>query len=89
VGKVLLLRRARGHVLHDACLSDGRAQNTAPLETEMVASQFFRCATRVFDERFPKLVLYVNDVSPAGRNGTAVPLRGREWLALTLAENAI
>src|ERR1700675_4199427 len=47
------------------------------LETELVASQIsFAVQPRVFDERFPKLVLYVNDVSASGT----------QWHGVFLAE---
>jgi len=42
------------------------------LETDLIASQVsFQVQPRVFDERFPRLVLYINDVSASARNGTA------------------
>jgi LPS export ABC transporter permease LptF/LPS export ABC transporter permease LptG len=63
------------------------------LETELVASQIsFAVQPRVFDERFPKLVLYVNDVSASGTqwHGVFLAEAGREnGSQLTLAENAI
>jgi LPS export ABC transporter permease LptF/LPS export ABC transporter permease LptG len=63
------------------------------LETALVASQIsFAVQPRVFDERFPKLVLYVNDVSASGTQWHGVFLAeagGENGSQLTLAENAI
>ncbi|HMD07367.1 MAG TPA: LPS export ABC transporter permease LptF [Candidatus Acidoferrum sp.] len=63
------------------------------LETELLASQAsFAVQPRVFDERFPKLVLYVNDVSASGTQWHGVFLAeagGENGSQLTLAENAI
>ena len=63
------------------------------IETDLLASQAsFQVQPRVFDERFPKRVLYVNDVSASGTQWHGVFLAevGEESGAqLTLAENAI
>jgi LPS export ABC transporter permease LptF/LPS export ABC transporter permease LptG len=63
------------------------------LETDLVASQIsFAVQPRVFDERFPKFVLYVNDVSASGTQWHGVFLAeagGENGSQLTLAENAI
>jgi LPS export ABC transporter permease LptF/LPS export ABC transporter permease LptG len=63
------------------------------LETDLVASQIsFAVQPRVFDERFPKLVLYVNDVSASGTQWHGVFLAqagGENGSQLTLAEDAI
>ena len=63
------------------------------LESGLVASQIsFAVQPRVFDERFPKLVLYVNDVSASGTQWHGVFLAeagGENGSQLTLAENAI
>src|SRR6201998_1085886 len=63
------------------------------LESDLVASQIsFAVQPRVFDERFPKLVLYVNDVSASGTQWHGVFLAeagGENGSQLTLAENAI
>ena len=63
------------------------------LETDLLASQAsFAVQPRVFDERFPKLVLYVNDVSASGTQWHGVFLAeagGENGSQLTLAENAI
>ena len=63
------------------------------LETDLVTSQIsFAVQPRVFDERFPKLVLYINDVSASGTQWHGVFLAeagGESGSQLTLAENAI
>lgn len=63
------------------------------LETDLIASQIsFAVQPRVFDERFPRLVLYVNDVSASGTHWHGVFLAeagGENGSQLTLAENAI
>jgi LPS export ABC transporter permease LptF/LPS export ABC transporter permease LptG len=63
------------------------------LETGLAASQLnFAVQPRVFDERFPRLVLYVNDISPSGTQWRGVFLAeagGENGSRLTLAENAI
>jgi LPS export ABC transporter permease LptF/LPS export ABC transporter permease LptG len=63
------------------------------LETDLLASQAsFAVQPRVFDERFPKLVLYVNDVSASGTQWHGVFLAesgGENGSQLTLAERAI
>lgn len=63
------------------------------LETDLVTSQIsFAVQPRVFDERFPKLVLYINDVSASGTQWHGVFLAeagGENGSQLTLAENAI
>ncbi|HMD39047.1 MAG TPA: LPS export ABC transporter permease LptF [Candidatus Acidoferrum sp.] len=63
------------------------------LESDLVSSQIsFAVQPRVFDERFPKLVLYVNDVSASGTQWHGVFLAeagGENGSQLTLAENAI
>jgi LPS export ABC transporter permease LptF/LPS export ABC transporter permease LptG len=63
------------------------------LEEELAASQLnFEVQPRVFDERFPRMVLYVNDISASGTQWRGVFLAeaGAETGArLTLAEKAI
>jgi len=63
------------------------------IESDLVASQIsFQVQPRVFDERFPKLVLYVNDVSASGTqwHGVFLAETGEEsGSRLTLAEDAI
>jgi LPS export ABC transporter permease LptF/LPS export ABC transporter permease LptG len=63
------------------------------IEADLLASQAsFQVQPRVFDERFPKMVLYVNDISASGTQWHGVFLAevGEEsGSQLTLAENAI
>jgi LPS export ABC transporter permease LptF/LPS export ABC transporter permease LptG len=63
------------------------------LEADLLASQVsFQVQPRVFDERFPRLVLYINDVSASGTqwHGVFLAEAGREnGSSVTLAENAI
>jgi LPS export ABC transporter permease LptF/LPS export ABC transporter permease LptG len=63
------------------------------LEADLLASQVnFQVQPRVFDERFPRLVLYINDVSASGIQWHGVFLAeagGENGSRLTLAENAI
>jgi LPS export ABC transporter permease LptF/LPS export ABC transporter permease LptG len=63
------------------------------LETELYASQLnFAVQPRVFDERFPHEVLYVNDISASGTQWRGVFLAetgGENGSRLTLAESAI
>ena len=63
------------------------------IETNLLASQAsFQVQPRVFDERFPKMVLYVNDISASGTqwHGVFLAEAGEEsGSQLTLAENAI
>jgi LPS export ABC transporter permease LptF/LPS export ABC transporter permease LptG len=63
------------------------------LQADLITSQVsFALQPRVFDERFPKLVLYVNDVSASGTQWHGVFLAetgGEGGSRLTLAENAI
>lgn len=63
------------------------------IETRLIASQIsFQVQPRVFDERFPHLVLYVNDLSANGTRWHGVFLAetgGESGSRLTLAEDAI
>jgi LPS export ABC transporter permease LptF/LPS export ABC transporter permease LptG len=63
------------------------------LEADLISSQInFQVQPRVFDERFPKLVLYVNDVSASGTQWHGVFLAeagGENGSRVTLAERAI
>jgi lipopolysaccharide export system permease protein len=63
------------------------------IEANLIANQVsFQVQPRVFDERFPKTVLYVNDVSASGTqwHGVFLAEAGDENSSqLTLAENAI
>src|SRR5579862_9058315 len=63
------------------------------IEADLLASQAsFQVQPRVFDERFPKMVLYVNDISASGTqwHGVFLAEEGEESDSqLTLAEHAI
>ncbi|MBS1841381.1 MAG: LPS export ABC transporter permease LptF [Acidobacteria bacterium] len=63
------------------------------IEADLIANQVsFQVQPRVFDERFPKTVLYVNDVSASGTQWHGVFLAeagDQNGSQLTLAENAI
>jgi LPS export ABC transporter permease LptF/LPS export ABC transporter permease LptG len=63
------------------------------IEAQLIASQAsFQLQPRVFDERFPRMVLYVNDVSASGTQWHGVFLAeagGESGSRITLAENAI
>src|SRR5258708_21096203 len=63
------------------------------IEANLIASQIsFQVQPRVFDERFPGWVLYVNDVTASGTQWHGVFLAeagGENGSRLTLAENAI
>lgn len=63
------------------------------IEGNLITSQIsFQVQPRVFDERFPKFVLYINDVSASGThwNGVFIAEAGAETGSrLTLAESAI
>jgi LPS export ABC transporter permease LptF/LPS export ABC transporter permease LptG len=63
------------------------------IEADLVASQIsLQVQPRVFDERFPRMVLYVNDVSATGTQWHGVFLADasvENGSRLTLAENAI
>ncbi len=62
-------------------------------EADLIASQIsYQLQPRVFDERFPRLLLYINDVSASGTqwHGVFLASAGSEpGSQLTLAENAI
>src|SRR5271170_747783 len=63
------------------------------IEGDLITSQVsFQLQPRVFDERFPKMVLYINDVAPSGARWTGVfvaEAAGDSGSRITLAENAI
>lgn len=62
-------------------------------ETDLASSQIsFQVQPRVFDERFPKMVLYVNDVSASGTQWRGVfvaDASGEGGSRVTLADSAI
>jgi LPS export ABC transporter permease LptF/LPS export ABC transporter permease LptG len=68
-------------------------RNLRQIEAQLISSQIsFQVQPRVFDERFPHLVLYVNDVSASGTQWHGVFLdeaKEESGANLTLAENAI
>jgi LPS export ABC transporter permease LptF len=74
-------------------LAPAALRNLRQIETQLITSQIsFQVQPRVFDERFPHLVLYVNDVSASGAQWHGVFLaEGKEESGsnVTLAENAI
>ncbi|HXM96618.1 MAG TPA: LPS export ABC transporter permease LptF [Candidatus Dormibacteraeota bacterium] len=62
------------------------------IEADLISQISFQVQPRVFDERFPRWVLYVNDVSASGTQWHGVFLAeagGENGSRLTLAENAI
>jgi LPS export ABC transporter permease LptF/LPS export ABC transporter permease LptG len=63
------------------------------IETQLLTSQIsFQVQPRVFDERFPHMVLYVNDVSASGLQWHGVFLAegaGESGSQLTMAESAV
>jgi LPS export ABC transporter permease LptF/LPS export ABC transporter permease LptG len=63
------------------------------IEADLISSQIsFQVQPRVFDERFPQLVLYVNDVAASGTQWHGVFLAeagGESGSRVTLADNAI
>jgi LPS export ABC transporter permease LptF/LPS export ABC transporter permease LptG len=68
-------------------------RNLRAIEADLITSQIsFQVQPRVFDERFPRMVLYVNDVTASGTEWHGVFLAeagGESGSSLTLAENAI
>jgi LPS export ABC transporter permease LptF/LPS export ABC transporter permease LptG len=68
-------------------------RNLRAIEADLITSQIsFQVQPRVFDERFPRMVLYVNDVAASGTQWHGVFLAeagGENGSRLTLAENAI
>lgn len=63
------------------------------IENDLIASQVsFQVQPRVFDERFPHMVLYINDVSASGTHWNGVFLAeagGEGGSRITVAESAI
>ncbi len=74
-------------------LAPAALRSLRQIETQLITSQIsFQVQPRVFDERFPHLVLYVNDVSASGAQWHGVFLaegKDESGSNVTLAENAI
>jgi LPS export ABC transporter permease LptF/LPS export ABC transporter permease LptG len=90
---VLALAGALATLVMTLWLGPAALRTLRTLEAELIASQVsFQVQPRVFDERFPPFVLYVNDVSASGTqwHGVFLAEAGREnGSRVTLAENAI
>ena len=90
---VLALTGALATLLMTVWLAPVALRTFRTLEANLIASQVsFQVQPRVFDERFPRLVLYINDVSASGTQWHGVFLAeagGENGSRLTLAENAI
>jgi LPS export ABC transporter permease LptF/LPS export ABC transporter permease LptG len=90
---VLALAGALATILMTVWLAPVALRTFRTLEANLIASQVsFQVQPRVFDERFPQLVLYINDVSASGTQWHGVFLAeagGENGSRLTLAENAI
>src|SRR5580704_1098572 len=80
-------------LLMTAYLAPFSLRNFRNIETDLITSQIsFQVQPRVFDERFPHMVLYLNDVSASGThwNGVFLAEAGAEsGSQITLAESAI
>jgi LPS export ABC transporter permease LptF/LPS export ABC transporter permease LptG len=80
-------------LLMTAWLAPLSLRNFRNIETDLITSQIsFQVQPRVFDERFPHMVLYINDVSASGThwNGVFLAEAGAEsGSQITLAESAI
>jgi LPS export ABC transporter permease LptF/LPS export ABC transporter permease LptG len=90
---VLALTGALATILMTLWLGPVALRTFRTLETDLISSQVsFQIQPRVFDERFPRLVLYINDVSASGTqwHGVFLAEAGREnGSRVTLAQNAI
>jgi LPS export ABC transporter permease LptF/LPS export ABC transporter permease LptG len=90
---VLALTGALATTLMTLWLGPTALHTFRTLEADLIASQVsFQLQPRVFDERFPRLVLYINDVSASGTQWHGVFLAeagGENGSRVTLAENAI
>ncbi len=90
---VLALAGALATMLMTLWLGPLALRTFRTLEAELIRSQVsFQMQPRVFDERFPRLVLYINDVSASGTQWHGVFLAeagGENGSRVTLAENAI
>src|SRR6202007_531026 len=74
---VLALTGALATMLMTLWLGPVSLRTFRTLEADLIASQVsFQVQPRVFDERFPRLVLYINDVSASGT----------QWHGVFLAE---
>src|SRR5713226_9214946 len=92
VGVIALLGAAFTLVM-SLWLSPLALRTLRSFEANLIASQIsFQVQPRVFDERFPGWVLYINDVTASGTQWHGVFLAetgGENGSRLTLAENAI
>ncbi|GAC1665904.1 MAG: hypothetical protein NVS9B4_21560 [Candidatus Acidiferrum sp.] len=90
---VLALAGAALTLLMTVSLGPLAARTFRRAEADLLVSQIsLRVQPRVFDERFPRLVLYINDVSAGGSQWRGIFLAeggGENGSRLTLAENAI
>jgi LPS export ABC transporter permease LptF/LPS export ABC transporter permease LptG len=90
---VLALAGALATLVMSLWLGPAALRALRSLEADLIASQVsFQVQPRVFDERFPPFVLYINDVSASGTqwHGVFLAEAGREnGSRVTLAENAI
>jgi LPS export ABC transporter permease LptF/LPS export ABC transporter permease LptG len=90
---VLALSGAIVTLLMTLWLAPLALQSFRAIEADLITSQIsFQVQPRIFDERFPKFVLYINDVSASGThwNGVFIAETGAEMGSrLTLAESAI
>jgi LPS export ABC transporter permease LptF/LPS export ABC transporter permease LptG len=90
---VIALIGALFTLLMTAYLAPLSLRSFRSIETSLITSQIsFQVQPRVFDERFPHMVLYINDVSASGTrwNGVFLAEAGAEsGSQITLAEGAI
>jgi LPS export ABC transporter permease LptF/LPS export ABC transporter permease LptG len=90
---VLALTGALATMVMTLWLGPAALRTFRNLEADLISSQVsFQVQPRVFDERFPRLVLYINDVSASGTQWHGVFLAeagGENGSRVTLAENAI
>jgi LPS export ABC transporter permease LptF/LPS export ABC transporter permease LptG len=90
---VLALTGALATMAMTMWLSPMALRTFRSIEADLIASQVsFQVQPRVFDERFPRMVLYVNDVTASGTQWHGVFLAdaaGESGSRLTLAEKAI
>ncbi|MBA0083883.1 MAG: LptF/LptG family permease, partial [Acidobacteria bacterium Pan2503] len=90
---VLALVGALLTLLMTTWVGPGALRTLHSAEAELIGSQIsFQVQPRVFDERFPKKVLYVNDVSASGTQWHGVfvaDTQGEGGSQVTLADRAI